>query len=147
MNEVRDQISALIYTYAERLDSGDLKGVAALFGRGRYGAQGGPRVEGAAAVERLLNSRIKLYDGVPRTQHVTTNLVIELDDSGERAIGRSRFSVFQALKGAPPQPIVLGRYFDAFARGSSGWYFTEREIRMDLVGDLSGHIRTERVEA
>ena len=74
LNEARHQISALIYTYAERLDSGDLKGVAALFGRGRYGAQGGLRVEGAAAVERLLNSRIKLYDGVPRTPHVTTNL-------------------------------------------------------------------------
>ena len=51
------EIENLIYLYAERLDAGDLDGMADLFRYGRIRhtpvAQGGPSIEGRDAVRRL----------------------------------------------------------------------------------------------
>lgn len=138
----RAAIEALIFTYAERLDAGDLAGVAALFHAATYrGAQGG-EYRGAAAVEAVLTSRVMLYDGIPRTRHVTTNLVITLDAAESAAGARSYFTVFQAAAGLPLQPIVAGRYHDRFVLAADGWRFEDRLIHVDLVGDLSRHLRS-----
>lgn len=144
MSEVTDRaaIEALIFTYAERLDAGDLAGVAALFHAATYrGAQGG-EYRGAAAVEAVLSSRVMLYDGIPRTRHVTTNLVITFDPAEATASARSYFTVFQAADGLPLQPIVAGRYHDRFTRAADVWHFADRLIHVDLVGDLSRHLRS-----
>jgi hypothetical protein len=134
----RAAITALVMGYAERIDGGDLAGVAALFADATYGgAQAGYR--GAAAVREVLESRVILYDGLPRTKHVTTNLVIELD--GETAAARSYFTVLQATPELPLQTIIAGRYDDRFARTAGVWRFTARVIHIDLVGDLRFHLR------
>ncbi len=139
--EARAAIEALVFTYAERIDAGDLAGVAALFAQATYrGAQGG-EYRGAAAVEVVLSGRVILYDGVPRTRHVTTNLVIELDAAVTSAVARSYFTVFQAAGELALQPIVAGRYHDRFVRAADGWRFDDRLIHVDLVGDLSRHLR------
>jgi hypothetical protein len=39
----------------------------------------------------------------------------------------------------PLQPIFIGHYFDRFEKGANGWYFRNREISPDLIGDLSRH--------
>ena len=88
-------------------------------------------------MREVLERMVILYDGVPRTKHVTTNLVIEL--SGDTATTRSYFTVLQAVDGLSLQPIVAGRYHDAFARVGGAWRFTDRLIFMDLVGDLVWH--------
>jgi 3-phenylpropionate/cinnamic acid dioxygenase small subunit len=138
----RAAIEALIFTYAERLDAGDLAGVAALFAAATYrGAQGG-EYRGAAAVEAVLTSRVMLYDGIPRTRHVTTNLVVTFDAAETAASARSYFTVFQAADGLPLQPIVAGRYHDRFALSADGWRFADRLIHVDLIGDLSRHLRS-----
>ena len=80
-------------------------------------------------------------DGPPRTKHVTTNLVIELDEAAGEARVRSYFTVIQSMPGEEPRPIVLGRYRDRFARGPGGWLFAERRASIDLVGDTSRHLR------
>jgi hypothetical protein len=43
----------------------------------------------------------------------------------------------------PLQPIVVGRYADAFARDDSGWYFTERIVDVEMVGDVSAHLNVD----
>jgi 3-phenylpropionate/cinnamic acid dioxygenase small subunit len=136
----RAAIAALIFGYAERLDAGDLAGVAAYFAAATYRSAQGGEYHGSAAVRALLERRVIRYDGSPRTQHVTSNLVIELD--GDSAAARSSFTVLQAAPGAPLQLIVAGRYHDRFVRAAGAWRFADRLIFMDLIGDLSRHLRT-----
>src|SRR5262245_41894257 len=105
--------------YAARLDAGDLDGVAALFAHAtwRSPARSEP-LRGAAAV-RSAYEVVVLYDGVPATRHVVTNLVVDLEPP-DRARARSYFTVFQARPDFPLQPIVSGRYHDTFERAGGG---------------------------
>lgn len=137
--EDRAALEALVFGYAERLDAGDLAGVAALFAAATYRSQGGGTYRGAAAVQAVLEAMVILYDGIPRTRHVTTNLVLAC--AGDTAEARSYFTVLQAADGLPLQPIVAGRYHDRFARTDGVWRFADRLIFVDLVGDLSRHLR------
>src|SRR5512138_382055 len=106
-------IAALIYGYAERIDAGDLAGVAALFADAVYRSDRGGRYEGAAAVREVLTRLVKLHDdGTPRTKHVTTNLVVEVDAAAGTATARSYFTVVQQTAAIPLQVIVAGRYHD-----------------------------------
>jgi len=135
----RTAIAALVYAYAERLDAGDLDGVAALLGDAVWRSPARPSgVRGADAI-RALYADVILYDGVPSTQHVVSNLVVEL--AGAAATARSRFTVLQARPDFPLQPIAAGRYHDTFARAPDGWRFAERAVLLDLAGDLSRHLR------
>jgi hypothetical protein len=137
----RDAIAGLVYEYAERIDAGDLEGVARLFAHGRYGMAGGPAAAcGATAVSAALGV-VKLHDGSPRTKHVTTNLSVEIDEAGASATARSYFTVLQATASLPLQIILAGRYHDRFARVDGAWHFTERLIHVDLAGDLREHLR------
>jgi 3-phenylpropionate/cinnamic acid dioxygenase small subunit len=144
MVPARDAITALVNVYAERVDAGDLEGVAALFADATYGADGGPERRGTAQVLGALRDAIILHDGVPRTKHVITNLTIEVDEDAGTATARSYFTVLQATATLPLQPILAGRYHDRFARGAGGWRFAERRIFIDLVGELGEHVRLRR---
>jgi hypothetical protein len=48
--------------------------------------------------------------------------------------------VYQARPELPLQVVIAGRYADRFARDDDGWYFVERRITADLVGDLRFHV-------
>ena len=135
-----EAISALIMTYAERIDAGDLDGVAALFAHATWRVPTiAEPLRGSAAVRRVY-AMVILYDGSPCTRHVVTNLVVEPRDP-DRAVARSYFTVFQALPDFPLQPIIAGRYHDAFERVAGVWRFADRLILSDLIGDLSRHLR------
>lgn len=133
-------IENLLYIYAERMDAGDFSGVAALFDRAVYGPAGGPMLSGCAELEAVLRSMVQLHAGSPATKHVTTNVIVEVDDDGRAATARSYFTVLQALADLPLQVIVAGRYHDRFVRDEGGWRFAERIVWMDLTGDLSRHL-------
>lgn len=136
-------IEALLYRYADCMDAGDFAGVGVLFARGRILAPALDRsFAGAAEVQALYETSARLYeDGTPRTQHLTSNVRIELDAAGGTAQAWSRFTVFQAVEGLLPlQPVIAGRYEDRFARDAAGWHFTERRMRTELLGDLSRHL-------
>ncbi|CAM5465366.1 Nuclear transport factor 2 family protein OS=Streptomyces rimosus subsp. rimosus (strain ATCC/ DSM 40260 / JCM 4667 / NRRL 2234) OX=1265868 GN=SRIM_026395 PE=4 SV=1 [Streptomyces rimosus subsp. rimosus] len=62
-------------------------------------------------------------DGTPRTQHVTSNVAIEVDERGGYADARSYVTVFQALPELPLQAIAAGRYRDRFERRGGRWRF------------------------
>jgi hypothetical protein len=74
-------------------------------------------VHGADRVAALYRDRCIVYDdGTPRTKHVCTNAIVEIDDDGQRATSRSCFLVEQQLDDSPLELIVGGRYHDGFER-------------------------------
>lgn len=74
-------------------------------------------MRGRDALEKLARDTLRVYDdGTPRTRHVTTNIIIEIDEEAGTASSRSYFTVFQALPGFMLQAIASGRYLDYFGR-------------------------------
>lgn len=137
-------IENLVYAYAERIDAGDLAGVAQLFRNGRIQAAPGIVFEGAEQVKGMYDSSTRLYgDGTPRTRHVTTNVAVEVDDDAGTAAARSYYTVFQQTGELPLQPIIAGHYHDTFHRVDGEWCFDTREMFVDLTGDLSHHLLFE----
>ncbi|GAA2154878.1 nuclear transport factor 2 family protein [Kitasatospora kazusensis] len=133
-------IENLIARYAELVDDGDFAGLGALLEHATFTGSGEP-ASGGEAIERVFRDTVILYaDGTPRTQHVTTNLAVEVDEQSGTAVSRSYVTVFQALPGLPLQPIAGGRYHDRFERHDGRWRFTQRRVRITLVGDLSQHL-------
>jgi hypothetical protein len=134
-------IENLIATYAELVDEGDFAGVGRLLADATFTGGGAP-VTGAGATEALLRSMVILYeDGTPRTKHVTTNIAIDVDEEAGTAVSRAYFTVLQAVPGLTLQPVAVGRYRDRFERVGPGWRFAERQVRVDLTGDVSNHLR------
>lgn len=138
-----EQIRALICAYAERLDSGDLDGVAALFEHGVFrSGRGGHPLAGRDAVRRQYEPVILYPDGdrgpTPRTKHVLGNIVVDVH--GDGATGRCTFTVLQQVDDGPLRAVLGGRYHDRFERVDGRWRFTERVVHPDLLGDLSQHM-------
>lgn len=138
-------IERLLYEYAARIDAGDFPGVGALFADGAVALPDGTRIaEGSEAVEALYVATTRRYDdGTPHTKHVTTNITVDLDTTGDRAAVRSYFTVFQGLADFPLQAIISGRYEDLVERLDGAWAFRERRMHPELYGDLSRHLLIE----
>jgi 3-phenylpropionate/cinnamic acid dioxygenase small subunit len=142
------EIENLLYRYAERIDAGDLEGVAELFTHGRIAASAAATpeqtFEGRERVLALYRGSTRIYDdGSPHTKHVTTNSIIEVEEGAGTAAARSYYTVFQQLEDFPLQPIIAGRYHDSFQRLDGRWWFDTRIMIVDLVGDLSRHLLYE----
>jgi 3-phenylpropionate/cinnamic acid dioxygenase small subunit len=139
MSEAHEQIRNLLGRYCEAMDAADWGAVGALFAAGALTDENGDDIaRGAAAVAALYRGMVQLYDGSPRTRHLTTNPVIEVD--GDGATCRSAFLVLQQLDGGPLQPIAAGRYRDRFACTAGEWAFVERAFLLEQMGDLSAHL-------
>lgn len=144
MRDNAREIENLVYAYAERIDAGDLAGVAELFRDGRIQAAPGVVFEGSDAVRGLYESATRLYeDGTPRTRHVTTNVTVEVDDDAGSASARSYYTVFQQTDELPLQSIIAGHYHDTFHQVDGRWAFDTREMFVDFTGDLSHHLLFE----
>jgi hypothetical protein len=132
----------LLGTYCDRMDGGDWAGVGELFADAVLADEHGTVIaRGADEVAALYRNGTRLHDGSPRTKHLVTNPVVELD--GDTAVVRSSYLVLQATNAHPLAPIITGRYVDTFARADAGWHWTERRFLVDLVGDLSHHLTYE----
>jgi len=119
--------------------------VAELFAHGRIAtapdAPPDQTFEGRDRVLALYRSSARIHaDGTPRTRHVTTNAIIEVDEAASSASARSSYTVFQQVDEGPLQPIICGRYHDSFHRVEGRWCFDTRIMWVDLVGDLSRHL-------
>ncbi len=115
-------IENLIHTYAERVDAGDLEGMAKLFRHAEFlGPDGKIAARGAEEFLTLQRHAIKIYSetGTPRTKHVITNLIIEVDESTDAATARSYFTVLQSTGELQLQPIIAGRYNVNFERAAA----------------------------
>jgi 3-phenylpropionate/cinnamic acid dioxygenase small subunit len=135
-------ITNLIFTYAERIDAGDFEGVAELFRHSEITVGGSDvRRKGVEEVRRMYEGWTRRYeDGTPRTKHINTNLIVEVDESSGTAASRSYFTVLQQTPDLPLQPIIAGRYHDRFECVDGEWRFVNRHMITDLVGDLTRHL-------
>jgi len=140
-----EAIRTLICAYADRLDRGDLDGVADLFADGVFrSARTGEALNGRDAVRRLYEPVVLYGDGTPRTMHVLSNVRVSSGAEADRAQAQCSFTVLQRAPGAALRPVLAGRYEDSFARVDGTWRFAERIVHADLIGDLSGHMRHGR---
>ncbi|MDG2027589.1 MAG: nuclear transport factor 2 family protein [Acidimicrobiales bacterium] len=148
MDDAR-RIENLLYTYAERIDGGDLAGVAELFTHGRIHGMEDPSpeavFEGRDGVAKLYDLSTRIYedDGTPKTHHITTNIRLEIADDGQTASSRAYYCVMQATDVLPLQPIITGRYHDTFHKIAGEWWFDTRVMFVDQMGDLSQHLLYE----
>ena len=145
MSDAARDIENLVYTYAERIDAGDLDGVAALFAHGRIcGVEDGPPetvFEGTARVRQMYEMATRLYDdGTPKTKHFTTNVRIDVDEDAGTARASAYYCVTQATPELPLQVIVTGHYRDTFHRVDGAWWFDSRTMYVDQIGDTSRHL-------
>jgi 3-phenylpropionate/cinnamic acid dioxygenase small subunit len=142
MTTAAQKIENLIYRYAELLDAGKLAAVAELFEDATITAPNGSETVGYDAVLAMYRASTRIYPatGTPCTQHVTSNVRVEMGEDGQTAEAWSKFTVFQALPDFPLQAIIAGHYCDSFACREDLWYFQRREIVAQLYGDLSRHL-------
>ena len=136
------EITRLMMRYCELQDAADFDSVGDMFRHGAYIIDGvdEPYV-GATAIATMKKTYDRTYaDGTLRTKHVTTNVMIDVAEGADVAVARSYFVVYQQLAGFPLQPIIAGRYHDRFARIDSHWWFTERRVLSDLIGDMTAHV-------
>ena len=68
------------------------------------------------AVAAFYAAGTQLHDGSPRTKHLVTNVVLDIDDERGHATARSSYLVLQQVGAGPLQPIITGRYHDTFER-------------------------------
>ncbi len=143
-----EAIRNLLGRYCEAMDAGDLDALAEMFEGARLTDEHG-RVTAADAdgVRRLYGEGTRRWDGSPRTRHLTSNSIIDVDEGAGAATARSSYVVFQATDGFPLQPIIAGRYRDRFALRDGEWRFVERAFAVDQVGDLSHHLTFDLPQA
>ena len=137
-------VQNLLFTFAELTDLGRLDDAVALFEHATYShehvGEGMAVVHrGSADVKAAVLAGTRFFpDGTPRTRHVISNVVIDLD--GDVATARSYLTVFQQTDTLPLQPVASGRYVDRFERVDGSWRWADRVIRAGfLVGDISQH--------
>ncbi len=145
MTDSAVQVANLIARYAELVDAGDFDGLGDLLADAAVGEVGNDSLlVGRDAVRSMFETTTRRYeDGTPGTKHVTTNLILDIDEEAGVAATRSYWTVLQAVPGLPLQPILAGRYHDRFARTDGTWHFAERRYQVELVGDLSHHLLTD----
>ena len=143
MSDSAVEIANLLYRYSEIMDSGDLESVAALFRHARIKVKDREELLDWTELLALWKSHVVLYPcGTPRTKHLVTNPIIEVNESAGSATARSYYTVYQAADGFPLQLIVAGRYHDEFERSGGQWRFKYRDYSlMDLVGDMRFHLK------
>ncbi|MGW0176785.1 nuclear transport factor 2 family protein [Rhodococcus sp. NPDC003322] len=145
MTDSQRMIEDLVYEYADRIDAGDLDGVAALFTHGRVcGVENGPPetvFNGADEVRQMYSNVILYEDGTPGTKHMTSNVRVTVDDRGGSAQATSYFLVTQSAPDHSITIIAAGRYRDSFRRLGETWWFDTRVIIVDQWGDQSRHLR------
>jgi 3-phenylpropionate/cinnamic acid dioxygenase small subunit len=135
-------ITELLYRYAELIDAGDFDGVGRLLARATFAGTRSASTSGAEAIAKLFGAttrRHPTHGNTPRTRHLVLNPIVTVADNGT-ATARSTFCVVQATETVPLQPIVVGRYFDTFTCDDDGWYFTAREVDVEMIGDISAHL-------
>jgi 3-phenylpropionate/cinnamic acid dioxygenase small subunit len=135
-------ITTLLYRYAEYMDAADFDAVADLFGEAVLTNEGvDGEVRGGEAIARLYRRTNRVHDdGTLRTRHVTTNVIVDIDEDAGTASARSAFVVLQQTPSLHLQPVVTGRYRDRFVRREDAWQFAQRHIIVDHVGDVREHL-------
>jgi hypothetical protein len=138
-----ETVERLLRRYTELIDAGDFDAIGVLFADGRIATEDGSVVAtGASEVSALYETTtLRHGDGTPRTRHLTTNIVVDVEPRGDAATAESDFVVVQRVDADDPMVVVAaGHYVDQLARTSTGWHFVERRMVPQLFGDVSRHL-------
>jgi hypothetical protein len=124
-------ITNLIYRYAERLDSGDMKGVRELLQHADITASGSAvKLHASDIFSDSAKSPLGDSEGGGRRRrgrHVTTNVIVEVDESGAAAHARSTYLLVAERQDGPGVSIVtVGQYHDDFELLDGAWRFSRR---------------------
>ena len=135
----RSAIERLLADYAWYVDRGEFEAFAELF---RHGVWNGKA--GYEATLEWLRRNVILYDGVPLTHHVISNVTIDIDPELDRATVRSYIMVFQRTPSDDSVRVVTANsYDDVLVKRPEGWTFEQRLVARRLVGDFSGHLHPD----
>ena len=133
------QVLNLIAAYAERLDARDIEGVADLFEHATISTDGGGEIRGRAGVMQMFASRASDDAAGPpsvrrrQTKHVTTNVILEIDDGERTARARSVYVVIAENDDGELRIMTAGRYHDEFELIDGQWRFSARRYIQDLA--------------
>ena len=134
-----ESVRNLLGTYCEVMDAGDFVALGELFAEGVLLDEEGREIaRGAEEVTSLWTAMVRRYDGSPRTRHLVTGPIIEIQ--GDTATCRSSFAVLQHQPLGPLVAVAAGRYRDEFVCAEGGWRFASRQFFLDQEGDLSQHM-------
>lgn len=139
MTDSRDAIRDVMMRYARHTDLADHDTVGEIFAHGPFRSSLGSSHAGAEMAANR-KRRILTHDGSPGTRHMTTNIMIDVDEDAGTARARSYFSLFQATPTMRLRLVGSGRYYDRFERIEGEWCFTDRLSMLDTRGDLSQHL-------
>ncbi len=142
-------ISNLLSEYTHRFDLGNLEGAAQLFRHARVQTAPDTWIDYKQLLDIWREGVIMYDDGTPKTKHVCTNAVINIDEDNDAADSKSYYVVYQQTDTLPLQPIAAGRYYDKFERVDGAWRFCERNYSLlDHVGNMEEHVTTwEQIKA
>jgi hypothetical protein len=144
VSDPKTEIARLIFTCDQRNDDADFDGVGELFAHATIGVAGMGDVvcQGAEQTAAQFRATTLVYaDGGARTHHLSTNLVIDVDEDRGVATCQSNYVMFQQTEALALQPIDAGRNFDEFELVDGAWRWKRRFIRVMLHGDLSHHLK------
>lgn len=139
-------ITNLLYRYGELVDAGDFEGLGRLLAHAVVRDDSGAlELRGAEAVTRLYEHTTRRYPdtGTPKTKHLISNPIVEIDAGARTAKSRSQYVVLQQTETLALQPIVTGRYRHTFERADDGWRIASHTFVVDQVGDVSQHLLIE----
>ena len=143
MADARTEIARLIFLCDQRNDAGDFDGVGELFAHATMGVVGMGDVvcEGREGVAEQYRQAVRVYpEGGARTHHLSTNLIVDVDEDAGTATCQSHYVMFQQTDVLPLQPIDAGRNRDEFERVDGVWRWKHRAINSMLHGDMSQHL-------
>jgi 3-phenylpropionate/cinnamic acid dioxygenase small subunit len=155
MASAYDQIRNLIHRYAEGIDTGRFDVWEELFKHAEILVAFGdnePTTIASGGDLSVMTQGIIIYgDGTPRTRHLVSNIIIEVDGASGKATARSYNTTLQQVPGRPIEIIATARYFDSFELADDAWRFRKRIIRhssidgfhRDFTGDMSRHVRSQ----
>jgi 3-phenylpropionate/cinnamic acid dioxygenase small subunit len=135
----RSAIEQLLADYAWYVDRGEFEAFAELFRHGTWNGK-----VGYEATLEWLRQNVILYDGVPLTHHVISNVTIEIEPALDRATARSYITVFQRTPSDDSVRVVTANsYDDVLVKRPEGWTFEQRLVVRRLVGDFSRHLHPD----
>ena len=153
MLSASDQIRNLLHRYSDAVDCGRFELLGDLFEHATFRTQLGnnpptePRA-GRAVADTFRDGIIVYPDGTPRTRHLVSNSIIDVDEEAGRATARSYNTTLQQAPGHGIEIIATARYHDSFERVDGSWRFTERTVihssidgeTRDFIGDMRRHV-------
>jgi hypothetical protein len=133
------EIFQILCAYCEGIDTGDFAAVARMWEHGQWVFADGP---GPEPVLRWLEDNLIVYDGIPRTKHQLSNVMIEVDEEAGAAFVKCYVSVHQAAPDFPLRTIFAGRITGMFERLDGRWAAWAQASAVRPSGQMKTTIRS-----